>query len=144
MGEDGESSRYQLSYYTLHTIHYQFSQPRHLPQINISNLHSTSLQHPKIKMNNADLHPRVLSLSADSSAAATPTDQSRRASHESEHAATTHFASQQDKTHKTLNQSIKKMWKDIKHAAVEHHRGVNAAYQASYGYGTGGYRVGGN
>ncbi|OAL51002.1 hypothetical protein IQ07DRAFT_507863, partial [Pyrenochaeta sp. DS3sAY3a] len=130
-----------IPHYTAYTIysHKQNTLPKSTSPIYTLHLSNT----PKIKMNNADLHPRVLSLSADSSAAATPTDQSRRASHESEHAATTHFASQQDKTHKTLNQSIKKMWKDIKHAAVEHHRGVNAAYQASYGYGTGAYRVGG-
>jgi hypothetical protein len=97
------------------------------------------------KMNNTDSHPRILSLSsssyiptlssnASSNAYNTPTTQSRRASHESAHDAH-HFVSAQEKTHRTLNGSIKKMWKDIKHHAAEHHRSVNAAYQAQYGGG---------
>ncbi|KAF2847243.1 hypothetical protein T440DRAFT_492047 [Plenodomus tracheiphilus IPT5] len=86
-----------------------------------------------------DSHPRVLSLSspsasADSSITSTPLEQSRRPSHESAHDAH-HFVSQEEKTHNTLNQSIKKMWKEIKHHAIEHHRSVNAAYQAQYGAG---------
>ncbi|KAF1362014.1 hypothetical protein EJ07DRAFT_109032 [Lizonia empirigonia] len=99
-------------------------------------------------MNNTDFHPRILSLStgssASTSAAATPTTQSRRASHDSQHEAY-HFANL-GKTDKTLNSSIKKLWKGIKHAAVEHHRSVNAAYEATHGVGArigalGGIRV---
>jgi hypothetical protein len=94
-------------------------------------------------MNNFDSHPRVLSLSGASTpqisssstpAGTTPLEQSRRASHESAHDAH-HFVAAQEKTHKTLNGSIKKMWKEIKHHAAEHHRSVNAAYQAQYGAG---------
>jgi hypothetical protein len=97
-------------------------------------------------MSITDCHPRILSLSAASSpsstnastpAAGTPTTQSRRPSHESAHDAH-HFVAAQEKTHKTLNGSIKKMWREIKHHAAEHHRSVNAAYHASYG---GGARV---
>jgi hypothetical protein len=99
---------------------------------------------PTIKMNNLDSHPRVLSLSsaspsprstnASTPAANTPLTQSGRPSHESAHDAH-HFVASQEKTHRTLNGSIKKMWKDIKQHAVEHHRSVNAAYQAQYGAG---------
>ncbi|CAO2649552.1 Nn.00g069370.m01.CDS01 [Neocucurbitaria sp. VM-36] len=86
-------------------------------------------------MSITEYHPRVLSLSAASTPSAqTPATQSRRTSHESAHDAH-HFVSQQQKTEKTLNMSVKKMWKDIKHHAAEHHRSVNAAYQASYGAG---------
>jgi hypothetical protein len=94
-------------------------------------------------MNNLDSHPRVLSLSSATSprstnastpAANTPLTQSRRQSRESAHDAH-HFVASQEKTHKTLNGSIKKMWKDIKQHAVEHHRSVNAAYRAQYGAG---------
>jgi hypothetical protein len=42
---------------------------------------------------------------------------------------------QEEKTHHSLNASIKKMWKEIKHHASEHHKSVNAAYAASYGAG---------
>lgn len=94
-------------------------------------------------MSITDYHPRILSLSSASSptstnastpAANTPTTQSRRPSHESAHDAH-HFVAAQEKTNKTLNGSIKKMWKEIKHHAVEHHKSVNAAYHASYGGG---------
>ncbi|KAH7386935.1 hypothetical protein DE146DRAFT_759344 [Phaeosphaeria sp. MPI-PUGE-AT-0046c] len=91
-------------------------------------------------MNTTDSHPRILSLSSPQSsmaptpAATTPLEQSRRPSHESAHDAH-HFVASQEKTHRTLNGSIKKMWKDIKNHAVEHHRSVNAAYQAQYGAG---------
>ncbi|KAF1850926.1 uncharacterized protein K460DRAFT_361681 [Cucurbitaria berberidis CBS 394.84] len=87
-------------------------------------------------MSITDYHPRILSLaSGGSSIISTPTHQSRRESHESAYDAH-HFTSQQQlKTENTLNQSIKKMWKEIKHAAAEHHKSVNAAYQASYGAG---------
>lgn len=91
------------------------------------------------KMNNIDSHPRVLSLSSPSatsspltSGPATPAEQSRRPSHESAHDAH-HFINMEEKTHRTLNGSIKKMWKDLKQHAVEHHRSVNAAYQAQWG-----------
>ena len=97
----------------------------------------TSTTHPK--MNNIDSHPRVLSLSSASpntSTSSTPATQSTRASHESAHDAH-HFVNQQENTHKTLNGSIKKMWKEIKHHAAEHHRSVNAAYRAQYGAGAG-------
>jgi hypothetical protein len=96
-------------------------------------------------MNNLDSHPRVLSVSSTSrtsssnstpqaSTTATPATQSRRASHESAHDAH-HFIATQDKTSNTLNGSIKKIWKEIKHHAAEHHRSVNMAYQAQYGGG---------
>jgi hypothetical protein len=89
-------------------------------------------------MNNMDSHPRVLSLSSTTSpinsTSSTPATQSRRPSHESAHDAH-HFVNAQDKTHKTLNGSIKKMWKEIKHHASEHHKSVNAAYAAQYGAG---------
>lgn len=87
-------------------------------------------------MNTTDSHPRVLSLSTPStspstpSSATTPQTQSRRPSHDADH-----FVASQEKTHRTLNGSIKKMWRDIKHHAAEHHRSVNAAYQAQYGAG---------
>jgi hypothetical protein len=85
-------------------------------------------------MSIVEYHPRILSLSAESSVASTPLNQSRRASVESQHQAH-HFVHHDDHTSKSLNQSIKKMWKEIKHAAAEHHRSVNAAYEASYGAG---------
>ena len=85
-------------------------------------------------MSIVEYHPRILSLSAESSVASTPLNQSRRASVESQHQA--HHFVHNDHTSKRLNQSIKKMWREIKHAAVEHHRSVNAAYEASYGAGT--------
>tara|TARA_R110002003_G_scaffold123_9_gene11155 strand:- start:4833 stop:5135 length:303 start_codon:yes stop_codon:yes gene_type:complete len=97
-------------------------------------------------MNNIDSHPRVLSLSAGTSSASTPMTsgaatpmESTRPSHESAHDAH-HFISAEEKTHKTLNGSIKKMWKEIKHRAAEHHRSVNAAYRVQYGAGA--YRNG--
>lgn len=132
VSRDRESLSYQILHHTPHSHYNIYSSPKQLLQ------KSDILQ--TFKMNNADSHPRVLSLSAGSSAtstpfAATPVSQSRRVSHDFENGAT-NFASQQEKTHKTLNQSIKKMWKDIKHHAAEHHRGVNAAYHASYGCGT--------
>jgi hypothetical protein len=101
------------------------------------------------KMSNLDCHPRVLSLSAGSSAnssiVSTPITQSRRVSHDSQHDA--HHFVNLGKTEKTLNSSIKKLWKDFKHAAAEHHRSVNAAYEATHGTGArlgaiGGVRVG--
>jgi hypothetical protein len=97
------------------------------------------------KMNNLDSHPRLLSLSAGSTNTPsivstprthTPLD-SRRASHESQHDA--HHFINLGKTETTLNSSIKKLWKDFKHAAAEHHRSVNAAYEATHG---GGARIG--
>lgn len=101
------------------------------------------------KMNNMDSHPRVLSLSAasgshSSSIVSTPTTQSRRPSHDSQHDA--HYFVNMGKTERTLNSTIKKLWKDIKHAAAEHHRSVNAAYEATHGGGArmsalGGVRV---
>lgn len=91
-------------------------------------------------MNNMDSHPRVLSLSAgsgSSSIVSTPVSQSRRVSNDSAHDAQ-HFVNM-NKTDSKLNASIKKLWKEIKQAAVEHHRSVNAAYEATHG---GGPRVG--
>lgn len=90
-------------------------------------------------MNTMESHSRIVSLStpsqsADSSITSTPLSQSRRPSHESAHDAH-HFIDQEDRTHKTLNESIKKMWKEIKQHAAEHHRSVNAAYVAQYGAG---------
>ncbi|KAF2128454.1 hypothetical protein P153DRAFT_293138 [Dothidotthia symphoricarpi CBS 119687] len=84
-------------------------------------------------MSNLDCHPRVLSLSAGSSGDSTPFSQSRRESHESAHDA--HHFVHLEKTDSKLNQSLKKMWKDIKNHAAEHHRSVNAAYQATHGAG---------
>ena len=102
---------------------------------------TTANKHHKISttMNTIDSHPRVLSLSSASpspntSTSSTPAVQSRRASHESAHDAH-HFVNQQETTHKTLNGSIKKMWKEIKQHAAEHHRSVNAAYRVQYGAG---------
>ncbi|KAL1608859.1 hypothetical protein SLS59_002050 [Nothophoma quercina] len=100
------------------------------------------------RMSNLDSHPRVLSLSAGSSAntsiVSTPVTQSLRVSHDSQHDA--HHFINLNKTEKTLNSSIKKLWKDLKHAAAEHHRSVNAAYEATHGAGArlgaiGGVRV---
>jgi hypothetical protein len=90
-------------------------------------------------MNNMDSHPRVLSLSSSSTTpratpSTTPFDQSRRASHESAYDAH-HFVNQEEKTQHKLNASIKKMWKDIKQHAAEHHKSVNMAYAVSYGAG---------
>lgn len=101
-------------------------------------------------MNNAEFHPRILSLTSPFNSAnpsransitsppfsQTPAEQSRRASHESAHDAHHFINEQEKKTQKSLNQSIKKMWKEVKHAAVEHHRSVNAAYAVAYGAGT--------
>lgn len=80
---------------------------------------------------NTTFHP-VPSPSVDSSIMSTPLEQSRRPSRESAHK-THHFVKQEEKTHNTINQSIKKMWKDIKHHAIEHHRSVNATCQAQWG-----------
>lgn len=89
-------------------------------------------------MNNMDPHPRVLSLSAGSShntysIVSMPVTQSRRASHDSQHDA--HYFVNLGKTEKTPNASVKKLWRDFKHAAAEHHRSVNAAYEATHGAG---------
>lgn len=93
--------------------------------------HNTT--HHTSKMSALDSHPRLLSLSANSSAASTPLTQSRRASHESTHDA--HQLAHEEKTNSKLNLSIKKMWKGIKNHAVEHHHSVNAAYEATHGAG---------
>jgi hypothetical protein len=122
-----------------HQVHLKLLQP--LPTINsISGINKSTLHQTPSKMNNLDSHPRILSLSSSStstqntSTAATPITRSTRASHESAHDAH-HFVAAQDKTSKTLNDSIKKMWSQVKNHAVEHHRSVNAAYRAQYGGG---------
>ncbi|KAF2823758.1 hypothetical protein CC86DRAFT_371983 [Ophiobolus disseminans] len=87
-------------------------------------------------MNSIDSHPRVLSLSGTSTPnTSTPVSQSARASHESAHDAHHFINHQEENTHNKLNSSIKKMWKEFKHHAAEHHRSVNAAYRAQYGAG---------
>ncbi|KAJ4379220.1 hypothetical protein N0V86_005265 [Didymella sp. IMI 355093] len=105
------------------------------------------------KMSNMDSHPRVLSLSSSSgprttsnssSIVSTPVTQSRRVSHDSQHDAH-HFVNLNNKTERNLNSSIRKLWKQVKVAAAEHHRSVNAAYEATHGAGRpaaiGGVRV---
>lgn len=105
------------------------------------------------KMSNIDSHPRILSLSSSSSVpkstsnsssiVSTPVSQSRRVSHDSQHDA--HHFVNLGKTEKNSNSSIKKLWKQVKVAAQEHHRSVNAAYEATHGAGRlgaiGGVRV---
>lgn len=95
------------------------------------------------KMSNMDSHPRILSLSSasgvrassnSSSIVSTPATQSARVSHDSQHDAH-HFVNLNSKTEKNLNSSIKKLWKQVKVAAQEHHRSVNAAYEATHGAG---------
>ena len=94
------------------------------------------------KMSNLDSHPRILSLSSasgvprasnSSSIVSTPATQSARVSHDSQHDA--HHFVNANKTEKNLNSSIKKLWKSVKVAAQEHHRSVNAAYEATHGAG---------
>lgn len=94
------------------------------------------------KMSNMDSHPRILSLSSasgvrassnSSSIVSTPASQSARASHDSQHDA--HHFVNMNKTEKNLNSSIKRLWKSVKVAAQEHHRSVNAAYEATHGAG---------
>jgi hypothetical protein len=121
------------------SIHFKSHHTNHL-QTHPQNHHTIE----SFTMNNLDSHPRVLSLSTSRSPSststpqasntATPVTQSRRASHESAHDAH-HFIALQDKTSNTLNGSIKKIWKEIKHHAAEHHRSVNMAYRAQYGGG---------
>lgn len=119
----------------------------HCIQTTNTNLNLQLKLHQPRKMSITDHHPRVLSLSSpipssnpsssttpSQTTSSTPQTQSRRPSHESAHDAH-HFLSAQEKTHRTLNGSIKKMWEGIKQHAVEHHRSVNAAYQAQYGAG---------
>ncbi|KAF3035933.1 hypothetical protein E8E12_005080 [Didymella heteroderae] len=93
-------------------------------------------------MSNMDSHPRILSLSSasgprtasnSSSIVSTPATQSTRVSHDSQHDA--HHFVNMNKTEKNLNSSIKKLWKQVKVAAQEHHRSVNAAYEATHGAG---------
>lgn len=93
-------------------------------------------------MSNLDSHPRILSLSSasgvrassnSSSIVSTPATQSARVSHDSQHDA--HHFVNMNKTEKNLNSSIKKLWKQVKVAAQEHHRSVNAAYEATHGAG---------
>ncbi|KAH4068261.1 hypothetical protein HBI23_204140 [Parastagonospora nodorum] len=135
-------SKSSLSSSLLHiTLHTSLRSQHHI-KVSTTTTTTTTTTHPNHKMSITDYHPRILSLSSStpspsSTATHTPTTQSRRPSHESAHDAH-HFVAAQDKTHKTLNGSIKKMWREIKHHAVEHHKSVNAAYHASYG---GGARV---
>ncbi len=91
-------------------------------------------------MNNLDAHPRLLSLSTPSTSQSpsivqTPHIRSRRASHDSQHDAHYFVNLGATKTERTLNSSIKKLWRDVKEAAKEHHRSVNAAYEATHGCG---------
>ncbi|KAF1933570.1 uncharacterized protein M421DRAFT_960 [Didymella exigua CBS 183.55] len=103
-------------------------------------------------MSNIDSHPRILSLSSSSvprstsnssSIISTPVSQSSRVSLDSQHNAR-HFVDL-GKPDKDLNLSIRKLWMQVKVAAREHHRSVNAAYEAVHGTGrvgvVGGVRV---
>ncbi|KAF2119267.1 hypothetical protein BDV96DRAFT_567284 [Lophiotrema nucula] len=65
-------------------------------------------------------------MSAQSSTATTPFTQSRRASQES---ARSNTSAKGDK------HFMKKIWTTVKKHAIEHHRSVNAAYDACYGQG---------
>ncbi|KAJ4989435.1 hypothetical protein SVAN01_05160 [Stagonosporopsis vannaccii] len=91
-------------------------------------------------MNNMDSHPRVLSLSSSThspSTVPTPTHSygtTPRASTDSQHAAH-HFVNLGGKTERSLNSSIRKLWREVKEVAREHHRSVNAAYEATHGAG---------
>ncbi len=93
---------------------------------------------------NTEFHPRIMAFHTDSTApnstsstpqAQTPVAQSRRESLDGGAARNASVVEQQEKTHKSLNQSIKKMWKEVKQHAAEHHRSVNNAYEATHGAG---------
>lgn len=98
-------------------------------------------------MNNMDSHPRILSLSSSSSSTHTPCTvptaspsgtqsygTTPRLSTDSQHAAH-HFVNLNHKAEGRLNSSIRKLWREVKEVAREHHRSVNAAYEATHGAG---------
>ncbi|KAH6622432.1 hypothetical protein C7974DRAFT_377986 [Boeremia exigua] len=98
-------------------------------------------------MNNIDSHPRLLSLSTPpsssrpSSIVPTTHTPSPRRSHDSQHDAH-HFAHLSAHLHSTkaesgFQTSLRRLWSGVKEVAREHHRSVNAAYEATHGAGAG-------
>lgn len=150
------------SHYTLHVTHYtkhlhrisQTSRSQELqPQTIRGRYHQHRRQyhthisaHPTaslLKMNNLDSHPRLLSLSASTpststsspprsiiSTASTPIP---RPSTDSQHAAH-HFVGT-GRAERSFRVEMRRLWEGVKEGAREHHRSVNAAYEATHGAG---------